>query len=564
MLARTCAARYSPPVLLSDKKAAVSYQPIERQKLYELIADQLLRRISERQLQPGDPLPTERELTQAFRAGRSSVREALRMLESRGVIENRGNGTFVVAGYANPLNSSVQLLLSLDQATMLDVYELRRILECEAAGLAAERHGDAHLALMDAAIDGMAAALASDDDDRGAYYIDADLRFHLAIAEATRNGVILHTMDALRGVIRRALMSIFLVPGSPERSFDQHRAIRDAIAARDADAARAEMRAHLVRVESDVHHALAAVAGGERRQRWLRSATSGSASWAARSFVACSPPTTTSRSGTARLRRRSRCSQPGRAGRRTPREVAEQSEVVFTMVTNTKAVRAVTEGPDGILAGLAPGKVYVDMSTASPANTRDLAARVAEAGAQMLDAPVSGTSITVDQGKASVMVGGDADTFERVKPILDAIGPKVFHLGPSGSAVTIKIGINLSLAVQMLAFSEGVLLAEKSGIPRERAVEVMLASVIASPMVAYRGPLVLGHPDEVWFDCHMMQKDLNLALELGRELEVPLPTTAVTNELLTAANGMGIGERDFAVLFDVLAAMSGVETSVLA
>jgi 3-hydroxyisobutyrate dehydrogenase-like beta-hydroxyacid dehydrogenase len=234
------------------------------------------------------------------------------------------------------------------------------------------------------------------------------------------------------------------------------------------------------------------------------------------------------------------------------------------MVTNTTAVRAVTEGPDGVIAGLAPGKVYLDMSTASPANTRDLAARVAEAGAQMLDAPVSGTSITVDQGKASVMVGGDADTFGRVKPILDAIGPKVFHVGPSGSAVTIKIAINLSLAVQMLAFSEGVLLAEKSGIPRERAVEVMLASVIASPMVTYRGPLVLGHPDEVWFDCHMMQKDLNLALELGHELEVPLPTTAVTNELLTAANGMGIGKRDFAVLFDVLAAMSGVETSVLA
>lgn len=248
----------------------------------------------------------------------------------------------------------------------------------------------------------------------------------------------------------------------------------------------------------------------------------------------------------------------------SPREVAERSEVVFTMVTNTAAVRAVTEGADGIIAGLAPGKIYVDMSTASPANTRDLAARVAEAGAQMLDAPVSGTSITVDQGKASIMVGGDEDAFERVKPILDAIGPKVFHLGPSGSAVTIKIGINLSLAVQMLAFSEGVLLAEKSGIPRERAVEVMLASVIASPMVAYRGPLVLGHPEDVWFDCHMMQKDMNLALELGRELEVPLPTTAVTNELLTAANGMGIGGLDFAVLFDVLAAMSGVETSVLA
>jgi 3-hydroxyisobutyrate dehydrogenase-like beta-hydroxyacid dehydrogenase len=248
----------------------------------------------------------------------------------------------------------------------------------------------------------------------------------------------------------------------------------------------------------------------------------------------------------------------------SPRAVAESSDVVFTMVTNTAAVQAVTDGPDGILAGLAPGKVYVDMSTASPANTRALAEKVAAVGAQMLDAPVSGTSITVEQGKASVMVGGDEDAFERVQPVLEAIGPRVFHLGPNGSAVTMKIAINLSLAVQMLAFSEGVLLAEKTGIPRERVVEVMLASVIASPMVAYRGPLVLGHPDEVWFDCHMMQKDMNLALELGQELEVPLPTTAVTNEFLTSANAMGIGEKDFAVLFDVLAAMSGVETEVLA
>jgi 3-hydroxyisobutyrate dehydrogenase len=246
-----------------------------------------------------------------------------------------------------------------------------------------------------------------------------------------------------------------------------------------------------------------------------------------------------------------------------PRETAAAGDLIFTMVTNTEAVRAVTEGADGILAGLRPGSVYIDMSTASPANTRTLAERVSAAGASMLDSPVSGTSLTVDQGKASLMVGGEPDAFERAKPVLDAIGPKVIHVGPSGSAVTMKIAVNLSLAVQMLAFSEGVLLAEKSGIPREKAVEVMLASVIASPMVAYRGPLVLGHPEEVWFDCHMMQKDLNLALELGQQLEVPLPTTATTNELLTAANGMGIGERDFAVLFDVLAATAGVETAIL-
>jgi 3-hydroxyisobutyrate dehydrogenase-like beta-hydroxyacid dehydrogenase len=246
----------------------------------------------------------------------------------------------------------------------------------------------------------------------------------------------------------------------------------------------------------------------------------------------------------------------------SPREVAAAGDIVFTMVTNTEAVRAVTEGADGILAGLRNGAIYIDMSTASPANTRALAERVKAVGASMLDSPVSGTSVTVDQGKASLMVGGEVDAFERAKPVLEAIGPRVIHVGPSGSAVTMKIAVNLSLAVQMLAFSEGVLLAEKSGIPREKAVEVMLASVVASPMVAYRGPLVLGHPDEVWFDCHMMQKDMNLALELGQQLEVPLPTTAVTNELLTAANGMGIGERDFAVLFDVLAAMAGVETSI--
>jgi 3-hydroxyisobutyrate dehydrogenase-like beta-hydroxyacid dehydrogenase len=257
----------------------------------------------------------------------------------------------------------------------------------------------------------------------------------------------------------------------------------------------------------------------------------------------------------------------------SPREVAERSEIVFTMVTNTAAVQAVTGGDDGILAGLAArgagpppaaqGKIYVDMSTASPANTRALAEQVEAVGAQMLDAPVSGTSITVDRGKASLMVGGDAEAFERAKSVLEAIGPRVFHMGGNGSAVTMKIAINLSLAVQMLAFSEGVLLAEKAGISREAAVEAMLGSVISSPMVAYRGPLVLGHPEEVWFDCHMMQKDLNLALELGRELAVPLPTTAVTNEFLTAANGMGIGERDFAVIFDVLASMSGVKTDIL-
>jgi 3-hydroxyisobutyrate dehydrogenase-like beta-hydroxyacid dehydrogenase len=241
----------------------------------------------------------------------------------------------------------------------------------------------------------------------------------------------------------------------------------------------------------------------------------------------------------------------------TPREVAACSEIVFTMVTNTAAVKAVTDGPDGILAGLSPGKVYIDMSTAGPDNSRAIAARVAELGAHMLDAPVSGSVLTLEQGKLAVMVGGDEDVFTRVRPVLEAIGPKVFHVGPNGAAVTIKIASNLQLAVQMLAFSEGVLIAEKSGIPRAKAVEVLLGTVIASPMVSYRGPFVLEQPEEAWFDVNMMQKDMNLALELGRQFDVPLPTTAVTNEFLTAARGMGLADKDFAIVFEVLAAMAG-------
>jgi len=243
----------------------------------------------------------------------------------------------------------------------------------------------------------------------------------------------------------------------------------------------------------------------------------------------------------------------------SPREVAARSEVVFSMVTNVAALEAVTDGPDGVLAGLGPGKVYVDMSTVSPAASRALAERVRATGAEMLDAPVSGSVATLEQGRLSVMVGGDAATFERVEPILREVGPTVTRVGENGQAVLVKIAHNLQLAVQMLAFSEGVLLAEKGGVAREVAVDVFTSSAIASPMVKYRGPFVLEQPDEAWFDVNMMQKDMLYALEAGRELDVPLPTTAVTNEYLTAARSLGLAELDFAALFDVLAQLAGVE-----
>src|SRR5919109_1939104 len=229
------------------------------------------------------------------------------------------------------------------------------------------------------------------------------------------------------------------------------------------------------------------------------------------------------------------------------------------MVTNTAALQAVTAGSDGILAGLSPSKIYVDMSTVSPAASRELAKQVRARGAQMLDAPVSGSVITLEEGKLSIMVGGDRGAFEKTRSILEGIGPKVTYVGGNGLAVSMKIATNLSLAVQMLAFSEGVLLAENSGIARETAVEVLLNSVIASPMVKYRGPFVLTMPDEAWFDVNMMQKDLLLALEMGLQLDVPLPTTAIANQMLTAARAMGLAKKDFAVLFEVLAQMAGVK-----
>jgi len=243
----------------------------------------------------------------------------------------------------------------------------------------------------------------------------------------------------------------------------------------------------------------------------------------------------------------------------TPCAVAEIADITLSMVTNTEALQSIAEGPDGLLEGLSPGKIYVDMSTVSPAYSQELAKQVAGKGASMLDSPVSGSVTTLEEGKLSLMVGGDAETFEKVKPVLQDIGPKVTHVGANGLAVTMKIATNLSLAVQMLAFSEGVLLAEKSGIKRETAVEVLTNSVIASPMVKYRGPFVLEMPEEAWFNCYMMQKDMTLALELGRELQVPLPTTAVTNEFLSAARGMGLEEQDFAIVFEVLARMAGVK-----
>ncbi|MDR7484684.1 MAG: FadR/GntR family transcriptional regulator [Armatimonadota bacterium] len=223
-------------------------QPIERRKVYELVAERLVVLISERGLRPGHPLPTERELMQTFRVGRSSVREALRMLESRGLIRPSANGAFEVAEYGNPLSHSLHFLLELEEASLPEIYEVRKTLEVESAGLAAQRRTAEDLEQMARAVAEMEAGLSSQDR-----YITADLQFHLAVASATRNRVALRMMHAVRDLLQQALARIYHIPGSPQRSILQHRAILDAIAAGDADGARQRMREHLQRVEREVH-----------------------------------------------------------------------------------------------------------------------------------------------------------------------------------------------------------------------------------------------------------------------------------------------------------------------
>lgn len=243
----------------------------------------------------------------------------------------------------------------------------------------------------------------------------------------------------------------------------------------------------------------------------------------------------------------------------TPRAVAQVADVIFTMVTDTQALYSVVEGEQGILAGLSAGKVYIDMSTCSPAASRQLAERVAATGARMLDAPVSGSVITLEQGQLSLMVGGDEAVLERVRPILLAIGPKITHMGANGQAVLMKVAINLNLMVQIQGFFEGLILAEKGGIARETALEAMLNSVIASPSLKYRTPFIEQMPDEAWFNVNMMQKDMLLALEMGRQLDVPLTLVAASNESLTAARAQGLAREDFAVVYRVLARLAGLD-----
>jgi 3-hydroxyisobutyrate dehydrogenase-like beta-hydroxyacid dehydrogenase len=239
--------------------------------------------------------------------------------------------------------------------------------------------------------------------------------------------------------------------------------------------------------------------------------------------------------------------------RASPREVAAAADVIFSMVSDDQALDAITSGPDGILAGLQDGQVYVDMSTVSPRASRQLAQRVSALGAQMLDAPVSGSIPQAESGTLAIFVGGNQDAFAKVEPLLRQLGQAVTHVGTNGQGLLLKLAVNISLAVQTLAFSEGLLLAERGGIDPHLAVEAMSTSSIASPMLKARVPLLLDLPKQAWFDVALMEKDIHLARTAADELATPLPSAAVADDMLTRASELGYAHRDLAALHEVLA-----------
>ena len=243
----------------------------------------------------------------------------------------------------------------------------------------------------------------------------------------------------------------------------------------------------------------------------------------------------------------------------TPREVAQASEIVFSIVTDARAVKAVALGPDGIVSGLAKGHIYIDMSTIEPDESRAIAGEFAKAGSTMLDGPLSGSPVTVVQGNASIMIGGDEAAFERVKPVLLAIGPKVTRIGANGLACQMKIAVNLLLMVEIIAFCEAIALAEKGGVTREAAVDAILKSVAASPVIGYRGPFILDGkmPEVPLADVTLQQKDMMLALNLGRTLGSPVPLAAAANEMMNACRGLGIDGNDFVVAHQVYRRLGG-------
>jgi 3-hydroxyisobutyrate dehydrogenase len=243
----------------------------------------------------------------------------------------------------------------------------------------------------------------------------------------------------------------------------------------------------------------------------------------------------------------------------SPEDVARQSDVVITMVTDSPDVEKVAIGPRGIIEGARPGLVHIDMSTISPAVTRRIAARLAEKGIEMLDAPVSGGDTGAQAGTLSIMVGGKDEVFERCRPIFEVLGRTIVYCGPSGAGQTVKLCNQIVVALNNLAMCEALLFATKAGVDTRRMLEAVGAGAASSWALLNLAPRILARDFRPGFKVAHQQKDLRLALETAEQQAIPLPGTSLVHQLFAAVEAEGLGAEGTQALVKALEKLAGAE-----
>ncbi len=239
-----------------------------------------------------------------------------------------------------------------------------------------------------------------------------------------------------------------------------------------------------------------------------------------------------------------------------PREVAENSDIIITMLPDSPDVREVVMGEDGVLEGIEEGTLLVDMSTISPVVTEELAEKVKERGASMLDAPVSGGDVGAIEGTLSIMVGGSEEDFERARPLFDVMGKTVTHVGPTGAGQVTKAANQIVVALTIEAVSEALVLGSKGGVAPETILDVLSGGLAANKVMEVKREKFLSHEFDPGFRSELHHKDLGIALAAGREYGVVLPVTAIVDQMLLAMKKKGWGGEDHSALLRVIEDLS--------
>ena len=243
----------------------------------------------------------------------------------------------------------------------------------------------------------------------------------------------------------------------------------------------------------------------------------------------------------------------------SPREVAERSDVIITMLPDSPQVEEVLVGENGVLEGIKEGALVVDTSTISPVVTEELAAKVKEKGASMLDAPVSGGDVGAIEGTLSIMVGGSEEDFERARPLFEAMGKTVTHVGETGAGQVAKAANQIVVALTIEAVSEALVLGSKGGVAPEKILDVLGGGLAGNKVMEVKREKMLTHSFDPGFRIELHHKDLGIALAAGREYGVTLPVTAVVDQMLQDLKMRGRGDRDHSALLTLIEDSSGHE-----